>query len=361
MKMSKSYPLTNEKAFDFLYKWSNEYLNGKNCNEVQFTRKHWMGEGKTVHDNPNDPYNIEVGIYPLVDLATADSILAKHLPMKKANFVKIGTTTFHELTHFTDETSKDTMKELLISDLSKCHNKEYYLQNWHKFPHEIKTEHRAIISMREKLKELYPSRDKFVDKLILEYVTNKTTPKDERSKPLYPIKKPVDGFKSFEQVESLFNEAFDQSLNGKRNKFTIAFFRSNNQVAMLLADKNGITYPGYQPFVDKLQYAKTGKERDLMMASLVSYLHPSLQKMYPELDFEELRPEAVFGIPIPEIPEDSRIRPFLKKDFFDEEEKRKTESFTKGVLQITDQETFDKDDFAEAINSIPTGGQSHEM
>lgn len=98
-----------------------------------------------------------------------------------------------------------------------------------------------------------------------------------------------------------------------------------------------------------------------MMASLVSYLHPSLQKMYPELDFEELRPEAVFGIPIPEIPEDSRIRPFLKKDFFDEEEKRKTESFTKGVLQITDQETFDKDDFAEAINSIPTGGQSHEM
>lgn len=44
------------------------------------------------------------------------------------------------------------------------------------------------------------------------------------------------------------------------------------------------------------------------MASLVIHLHPELQKSYPRLDFTELNPACVFGIPMPETTEESRRR-----------------------------------------------------
>lgn len=50
--------------------------------------------------------------------------------------------------------------------------------------------------------------------------------------------------------------------------------------------------------------SKTGAEFDRKVASLVAYIHPELQELYPSLDFKKLDPEIVFGMPMPESPKE---------------------------------------------------------
>lgn len=45
-----------------------------------------------------------------------------------------------------------------------------------------------------------------------------------------------------------------------------------------------------------------------MMASLVAHVHPELQSMYSRLDFEELEPDRVFNVTMPETTDESRAR-----------------------------------------------------
>lgn len=50
------------------------------------------------------------------------------------------------------------------------------------------------------------------------------------------------------------------------------------------------------------------------MTSLVAYIHPTRKNVYPELNFDELDPEALFGTPMPETSEEIGNRIILQTE-----------------------------------------------
>lgn len=123
----------------------------------------------------------------------------------------------------------------------------------------------------------------------------------------YMIKLPENGSVSKDQVEEMFEKAYDRSLADRRI-IPGSFLRSGDETAQMFTFKDGTLKREYEPFYRQLQTAGSGQEMDTKMASLVSYLHPDLQSLYPGLDFNKIRPESVFGMPMPESREDIMAR-----------------------------------------------------
>lgn len=147
-----------------------------------------------------------MGISPLTT-----TFPVKYLPIKDSDFVKIGVTTFHELTHCKRSLSDNTPKEIQISDLSKCYNKEYYYAEHHKLPHEIDAEYSGVMSMWSLLEREWPDD---ADRLMFDYLDYRTE-KSGQTRKLYMIERPEYGFQSKQQVKDLFNEAYEKSLTEK--------------------------------------------------------------------------------------------------------------------------------------------------
>ncbi len=304
--------------FSILGSWSNEYLENKKDNvQFRFSNNLPIGCG-TVRHNLDNEYQILVGISPL-----SKSLFARNQTVNDLDFIKIGVTMFHEFEHYEQAVNKGISEEISISDLSKVGNGQYYKDNWHILPHEIDAEYIGVVSMWSKLKDISD-----IDTLMLKHITIKAESN-------YMIEMPNNGFQSKEQVESLFEQAYDKSLIAKR-ELSSRFIRSDDEIAQMITDDNKIIRIEYYPFYYQIQTAKTGQEMDFKMASLVSYIHPELQRLYSDLNFSELEPLSVFGIPMPEIKEEilSRIERQAEDSIFSRHSDNNEQDFAAAVADI---------------------------
>lgn len=294
MQNEWSLKLRNRDGFKIIETLTHKQINNINPSiKFHFSSAWSLGFGSIELNNVTGEQQIVVGTYPL-----SQSFSKMYSPMADLDFVTMGIITFHELTHMEQHISLDTQKNLLISDLSKHQNDKYYKENWNKFPFEIDAEYTGVITMWSHLKAFSPEH---ADHLMLERLTHRA----EKTK--YMINVPEGGLKFREQIEILFENAYNRSLDNKRD-LPVQFLRFDDEVSQLLTVDRGILDRRYEPFYRQLMTAETGEELDLKMASLVAYLHPELQSSYPTLKFEELQPETVFGIQMPETQQEIRNR-----------------------------------------------------
>lgn len=284
------------KQFD---SWIDEYMIANHIKmKLQYDPDRKIVSGTTKHEN--NKHQIVLG--------TSDSSIGNINNfgwMSEQDFVKLGVTLFHELAHC-DQHIQDTSKEILLSDLSKYKNADYYINNWHIMQHEIDAEYNGIISMWEKLDEMYPNKS---DKLMFDYLRYREYD-EENGEKVYIIKEPDEGYQSREQVHELFEQAYeDAAAQPKRfGIMSLAAQRDRNEIARLFLTENRVPIPEYTRFSNMIETAHNGYESDVMMASIVSYIHPELQDEYPELDFRELEPHKIFGIYMPETIGEARER-----------------------------------------------------
>lgn len=286
----------------------NEYIN------LRLTDEETLGDGITRYHENLDAVDMYVGIYPL-----SASLFERYKPIKDSDFVKMGVTFFHEMAHYQDHVSENTNTNVMISDLSVQHNNKYYHTVHHKLPHEIKAEYSGVMSMWSALESEWPDA---ADRLMFDYLDYRTE-KSERVRKLYMIERPEGGFQSKQQVKDLFNAAYEESLTGKRH-LPDTFLTFDDDTSRLLATDDGRSVrTEYVPVYMELLKADTGMDTDHMMASLVSHIHPELQDMYAQIDFEKLEPAEIFESPVPETTEEIRSRLGYR------------DSFTEGIDYIT--------------------------
>lgn len=315
MKREHVMHMTYVLAVEKLKHWTDEYMSDYSKTvDIIYDKNEILGKGNTQYDDNGIPTNVIVGIFPL-----SASFPERYFPIKDSDFVKLGTTMFHEFSHCRRSMSDLTPKEILISDLSKCHNKDYYYAVHHLLPHEIDAEYSGVMSMWSALENEYPD---IADQLMFDYLDYRTAG-SEKTKKLYMVERPDDGFQSKQQVKDLFNKAYEKSLTGKRN-FPDTFLSYDGDTSKLLATNDGNSVrTEYALVYLELLKSKTGIDTDRKMASLVSYVHPELQNKYTALNFEELGPDKIFDMPMPETTEEVRTRLGY------------TDSFTEGVNYVT--------------------------
>lgn len=297
---------------DWVSQYTSEYPKIIN---ISYDKDVSLGEGETHYDDNGVPIEIMIG------MSSLNMLFHKYLPISDADFVKMGVTTFHELTHCRRSLYDDTPKEILVSDLSKCYNQYYYDTVHHLLPHEIDAEYGGVMPMWSILEDEWPDD---ADSLMFEYLNNKTR-SSERTKSLYVIEHPEGGFRSKQQVKDLFDEAYERSLAGKR-RLPDTFFNidiTDDVSRLLTADSGFGIRPEYAPLYLMLSKAETGADFDKMMASFVCHIHPELQTVYPHLDFNDFSGPQIFRMPMPETTDESRMR-------LDYEN-----SFTIGIDEIT--------------------------
>lgn len=322
MMQNNSYiKLRNKEAFDLLKIWSGRYLKDIKADAtISFLPSHPIGTGTMKYNINDNTCRISIGIAPI-----SMSFFTQNEIMQDSDFVKIGVTMYHELTHFNRNISENTPHEILHSNLSTHQNKQYYIQSWNKLPHEIDAEFTGIMSMWSQL-EGYCSD--VADRLMMDYLTTKATTTK------YVIDIPEEGFQTKQQVDELFEKAYDTALNEQR-KLPYEFLRFDDDISKLLTTDEKILRTEYVPFYQQLAKARTGQELDLKMASLVSYVHPELQKLFPGIDFAGLEPTLVFDTSISETADKIKYRI--------------------GVSYELD------DDFTKAVENIPMNENNHEI
>ena len=276
--------MQNNKVFRLFKIWTDTYLDEHNTKiKLVFDETLSMGFGNCNEDKNT----ITIGIEPY-----KRNLLSKYQQVKDSDFVKMGVTLFHELTHHI-QNMDNISKDIQMSMLSKHGNPNYYYHNHQSLLHEIDAEYTGIMTMWGRLSEIYPDK---ADRLMLEHLTGRATDT------VYMIGLPKEGFQSRKQVETLFEQAYD---NASR-ELPPGFLRSDDETARMLTTKDRVLCPEYAPIYNKLTAA--GDHMDEMMASLVSYIHPELQDTYSDIDFDELDPSHIFKIPMPETSEEIRDR-----------------------------------------------------
>lgn len=300
MKQKQIINMTCMSAIEKLKQWSAEYMSdcAHNINIV-YDKDRPLCTGTTQYDDNGIPVNVNIGIAPLTT-----AFPARYRSITDSDFVKMGVTTFHELTHCEMSLSNSTPKEILISDLSKCYNEDYYYAVHHKLPHEIDAEYNGVMTMWSILENEWPDA---ADRLMFDYLDYRTE-KFGNIRKLYMIERPEGGFQSKQQVKDLFDEAYEKSLTRCRS-LPEEFLTYGGDTSKLLAtdDGRGVRTEYIHVYL-KLLKADNGTDTDQMMASLVSHIHPELQSMYSGLDFEELEPDRVFNVTMPETTDESRVR-----------------------------------------------------
>lgn len=244
-----------------------------------------FGETRTLNNNK---IRIAIGIDPL---QTKFPDLY-HL-MDDEDFVTMGTAMYHELMHYRRMTVDKGPIEIQLSDLSKYNNPSYYRFNHEILPHEIEAEYSGVISMWDQLRKSYP---KYADELMFNHLTRRTI---ETS---YVFSYPENGFKSREQVEHLFEDAYKNSLTSERH-LPSGFLKTDDEIAILISGSDIIPRREYAGLYNQLSVSCT----DEKMASIVSYLHPELQRFYPDISFYEIRPEHILNCHMPEISDDAKL------------------------------------------------------
>lgn len=314
IKPEQSLKMSTASALQKLNAWSEQYQTANGLHlKISYDKNMQIGEGEAHYVN-NAPTNITLGIHPL-----SISFPEKYFHIDDANFVMLGVVLFHEFKHCDRLISHNTPREILMSDLSKCYNETYYYAEHHKLPHEIDAEYNGVMSMWSALESEWPDS---ADRLMIGYLNYRTESSD-CTKKLYMIERPVDGFRSKQQVRELFEEAYEKSLAEKR-ELPSGFISYDGDTSRLLATDDGRgVRTEYATVYRKLSNVKTGAGHDQMMASLISYVHPELMNQYAGIDFEELDPDDVFSLLMPETIDEARTRLGYE------------DSFAKGIDYVT--------------------------
>lgn len=193
MKQKQITNMTCMSAIEKLKQWSAEYMSDYTYNiNIIYDKDRFLCTGVTQYDDNGIPMNVNVGIAPLTT-----TFPARYRPITDSDFVKMGVTTFHELTHCKRSLSDTTSKEIRISDLSKCYNEDYYYTTHHKLPHEIDAEFVGIMSMWSALENEWPDD---ADRLMFDYLDYRTE-KSGNVRKLYMIERPEGGFQSKQHVK----------------------------------------------------------------------------------------------------------------------------------------------------------------
>lgn len=284
--------LNTKRMINILSLWSDPFMQDDDI--ITFSNNFPIGKGETRRRDDNK-ISIFVGIGSL-----QTDIPKCYRPINDEDFMTIGTVMFHELMHYKRMTTDKGPKEIQISDLSKYNNYNYYICNHDIMPHEIEAEYSGVTTMWDYLNHLSP---KYADELMFNHLTRRTT------KTSYSIPYPEGGFTSRDQVENLFEDAYEKSLTSKRN-LPPGYLKMTDEISMMLSDGIGFPRMEYAPIYNNLVASCT----DEKMASFVSYLHPELQKFYPDVDFNKISPEHIFKCPISETPDEIKAR--MAEDLF---------------------------------------------
>lgn len=298
MRNKSTLKLNTTAAMRKITGWKLDYPNNEFVN-LKFTDAEILGNGRTRYFECSDSVDMYIGIAPL-----STSFFNRRIPINDLDFVIMGTTFFHEMAHYQGHVSNNTDDNIMFPDLSTQHNNNYYHAVHHLLPHEIDAEYSGVMSMWNALESEYPDT---ADKLMFDYLDYRTASSD-RTKKLYMIERPEGGFSSKQQVKDLFNEAYEKSLTDKRY-LPDELLGYSDDISKLITtdDRRGIRIE-YVPIYLTLSKAESGSDLDLKIASLVSYIHPELQNIYRGIDFNELEPIKVFGLPIPETTDEVRLR-----------------------------------------------------
>lgn len=270
--------------------WSEPYLNNEITLKYDPTVE--IGFGSTN----SEQQEIIVGIKPF-----GNGPISSFRQIPDKYFVKAGIVLFHELTHHIQNTDKAS-KDIQMSMLSKHGNSDYYYHNHQSLLHEIDAEYTGIMTMWGRLSEIYPNK---ADRLMLDHLTDRVT------NTVYMIDPPKEGFTSRKQVETLFEQAYDNAFR----ELPPGFLRSDDETARMLTTEDRVLRPEYAAIYNKLTAPPSGEAMDKMMSSLVSYIHPELQETYPDIDFDKLEPSHIFKVQMPETSEEIRDRLDLDDSF----------------------------------------------
>ena len=270
---------------------------------IDYSKNTSVGFGGQAPPDRNKRIVITIGIGPY-----SDSSVLKEQRVTDLDIITMLVTEVHELTHLERETSLDTDEAIMTSSLSKWMNKELYLYNWPKMPHEIDAEYNAVMNTWSIAEELWGDK---ADALMFKYLEYRAKNTD------YMIGMQEYGFQTKEQVDALFNDAYQKAVEGPMNdghgramrELPPGYLDKRDELSRMFAEydetgRKAIIRYKYIPFRDGLLKSKTGAEFDRKVASLVAYIHPELQELYPSLDFKKLNPEIVFGVPMPESPKE---------------------------------------------------------
>lgn len=196
--------MQNNKVFQLFKAWTKSY-SADNKNEIKliFDENTPVGFGSCNKDENI----ITVGIEPY-----KRNLISKYQPIKDSDFIRMGVTLFHELTHYEQKTQDNAVKEITISELSKYGNPDYYLYNHHRLLHEIDAEHTGIMTMWGRLSEIYPNK---ADKLMLDHLTDRVT------NTVYMIDQPKEGLHHGNRLKPCLNRLMTTQSGNYRRDFCV--------------------------------------------------------------------------------------------------------------------------------------------
>lgn len=311
----KQFAITAHKSICLLSKWVNQlHIKYGTSVEIRLNSTDPVGTGRTIIDFATDTRQIVIGTNDICQAFPTNLV-----PTNGMNLVRAGIVLFHEAAHYERHANSSTRSEILISELSKYGNPNYYAQSWSELPHEIDAEFTGVVSMWNALESEFPDK---ADACMLRFVNWWAANTD------YMIRTVPGGYASRAQVEDAFDRAYETSLCEPR-RFQPGFLRYEDEVSRLLTNESVLRFE-YREHYKKLVGNVPGAQKDQMMASLVLHLHPELGDAYPKRIVKALNAETAFGFPLPESPDESRMH-FLN-DAFASEIDHLSDQFQKGIV-----------------------------
>lgn len=187
------------------------------------------------------------------------------------DLVKATVSLFHMLGHCSQNPHEPSTEDIVISSMSTYKNIHYRCHDQHVLPDEIDAEFAGIVSAWEQLQGVFVDKD-MAGKLVGKYVTELS----ERQPRMFQA--PIGGFRLLEQVKRSIADAFRDSTEALR-QFPEGWLSCSDAAAQILGD-NGSVRKDYVHLYDAIAHAKSGKDMDRKMASLMLYVFPELKKLY---------------------------------------------------------------------------------
>ena len=186
---------------------------------------------------------------------------------------------------------------MTVSHISQNNNMYYYFGNNHKNyrinPNEIEAEKYGILNAAKYLRNNFIDVD--TDILILDYVNQYACNDIFGRKSDYFIH--INYFKLLKSINEV-DMMFTHALNESKNTCRIYKYDSKSRDEVMSC----FTSVGWEDIYAKFKYASTGYQQDIMVASIVNYLHPKECSCYANLQMIDLSAQAIFGIDeFPEI------------------------------------------------------------
>lgn len=240
------------------------------------------------------------------------------------NFVTTIINIFHENRHINNalnkyqncRSNKDDDNALLISYLAKHYNSYYYIEHYPNYLIEIDAEQSGILDAYDYLCYTYPKHKELWEKLIVDYVNFKA------QNFTYFIYK-SDGFTSLNEINTAFDESFDNSKSHKRNcTFLWQYSAPSNSIYEQIKQSK------WKSIKEKILNTNNGITTDKMMASIVLYLHPEYQNYLSDINIHDLSAQNIFNEPFPDSPEETKL-----KEQRQQELTKKAEEYFKDILE----------------------------